>query len=98
MPPIPLVHPAFGIGPTFYMPPINLIRVPENMLSLPIGQHIHNYEPPHDFLILAFATFDGFADPYDHMLHYNQVMILKANNDRLLCKAFPGSLWGPELD
>ena len=68
------------------------------MLSLPIGQRVLNYEPPHEFVIPAFATFDGFADPYDHILHYNQAMILKANNDRLLCKVFPGSLWGPALD
>ena len=68
------------------------------MLSLPLGQHILNYKPPHEFVIPAFATFDGFAHPYVHMLHYNQAMILKANNDRLLCKVFPGSLWGPALE
>ena len=98
MPPIPLVHPSFSTGPTFYMPPIILIRGPENMLSLLIGQHVLNYEPPHEFVIPAFATFDGFVNPYDHMLYYNKAMILKANNDRLLCKVFPGSLWGPALD
>ena len=67
------------------------------MLSFPLGQHILNYEPPHGFFIPAFATFDGSIDPYDHMFHYNQVMILNADNDRLLCKVFQASLRGPAL-
>ena len=54
------------------------------MLSLPLEQHILDYEPLCGFVILAFATFDGSVDPYDHMLHYNQVMILNAGNDLLL--------------
>ena len=67
------------------------------MLSSPQGQHILDYEPPRGFVIPAFATFDDSTDPYDHMLHYNQAMILNADNDRLLCKIFPASLWGPLL-
>ena len=38
--------------------------------------------------------YDGSSDPYDHMLHYNQAMILSAKDDRLLCKVFPTSLKG----
>ena len=49
------------------------------------------------FVIPAFATFDGSVDPYDHMLHYNQMMILKVGNDWLLCKVFPASLQGLAL-
>ena len=97
MPPMSLIHPAFGIGQTFYMPPTALIRKPDDMLSSPLGQHILDYEPPHGFVIPAFSTFDGSTGPYDHMLHYNQVMILNAYNDRLLCKVFPSSLRGPKL-
>ena len=44
---------------------------------------------------LQFAMYDGSSDPYDHMLHFNQAMILNAGNDRLLCKVFPASLKGP---
>ena len=62
------------------------------MLSSSLGQHILDYEPPHRFVILAFATFDGSADPYYHILHYNQAIILNTDNDRLLCKVFPASL------
>ena len=45
----------------------------------------------------AFAMFDGYNDPYDHMLHYNQVMNLNAKNDHLMCKVFLASLQGPVL-
>ena len=83
---------AFGTGPTFYMPPTTLIRTPDDMLSSPIRQHILDYDPPRGFVILAFATFNGSADPYNHMLHYNQSKILNAGNDHLLCKVFPTSL------
>ena len=91
---MPLVHPAFGIGLTFYMPLAALIQRPGDMLSLPLGQHILNYEPPRGFGLPAFAMFDGSADPYKHMLHYNKAMILNAGNNRLLCKVFLASLWG----
>ena len=97
MPPMSFVHPAFGTGPTFYMPPVTLIRRPDDMLSSPLGQHILNSEPPRGFVILAFATFNGSIDPYDHMLHYNQAMVLNDDNNWLLCKVFPASLWGLAL-
>ena len=67
------------------------------MLSSPLGQHILDYEPPREFVILDFTMLDGAADPYDHMLHYNQTMTLNAANDCLLCKVFLTSLWGPTL-
>ena len=73
---MPLVYPTFGTGPTFYMPPATLIWRPDDMLSSPLRQHIFDYELPRGFLIPAFTTFDGSIDPYDHMLHYNQAMIL----------------------
>ena len=41
--------------------------------------------------------YDGSTDLYDHMLHFNQTMILSAGNDRLICKVFPVSLKGPAL-
>ena len=64
------------------------------MLFSPLRQHILSYEPPRGFVIPAFATFDGSTDPYDHMLHYNQAIILNADNDQLLCKVFPANLRG----
>ena len=67
------------------------------MLSSPLGPHILSYEPPRGFVMPSFAMDDGSTDPYDHMLHYNQTMILSAGNDRLMCKVFSASLKGPAL-
>ena len=67
------------------------------MLSSPLGQHILDYEPPCGFVIPVFTMFDGSANPYDHMLHYNQAMTLNVVNDHLLCKVFPASLRGLAL-
>ena len=97
MPPMLLAHLAFSTWPPFYMLLAALIRRLDDMLSSPLGQHILDYEAPHRFVIPTFATFDASVDPYDHMLHYNQAMILNASNDRLLYKVFLASLWGPEL-
>ena len=73
------------------------IRGPHDMLSSPLGKHILDYKPPRGFVIPLFAMYGGSSDPYDHMLHFNQAMILNARNDRLLCKVFPTSLKGPAL-
>ena len=67
------------------------------MLSCPLGQHILDYEPPRRFVIPPFAMYDGSSDPYDHMLHFKQAMILNAGDNRLLCKVFPASLKGSAL-
>ena len=97
MPSMSFVHPTFGIRPTFYMLLVAPIRGPEDMLSLPLRQHILEYEPPLGFTIPTFAMFDGFSNPYNHMLHYNQTMILNSSNDHLLWKVFLTSLRGPTL-
>ena len=90
-------YPAFGAAPVPYMPVPTAVRGPEDMLSSPLGQHILNYEPPHDFAIPPFAMYNGSFDLYDHMLHFNQAMILSTRNDCLLCKVFPASQKGPAL-
>ena len=73
------------------------VQGPYDMLSSPLGQHILNYEPPRGFVIPPFAMYDSSSDPYDHMLHFNQAMILNARDDRLLCKVFLASLKGSVL-
>ena len=97
IPPVPLLHLAFGTGPILYMQPAPFIRRSDDMLSSPLGQHILDYEPPRGFVIPTFNMFDGSTDPYDHMLHYNQAMTVNVHNDHLLCKVFLASLWGPAL-
>ena len=67
------------------------------MLSSPLGKHILDYEPPRGFVIPPFAMYDDSSDLYDHMLHFNQAVILNAGNDRLLCKVFLASLKDPAL-
>ena len=67
------------------------------MLSSSLRQHVLDYEPYCGFVIPAFTTFDASTDPYDHMLHYNQVMVQNFGNNRLLCKVFPASWRGPAL-
>ena len=42
--------------------------------------------------MLKFIIYDGISDPFDHIMHYKQVMTLDIGNDALLCKVFPASL------
>ena len=96
-PSLPFVYSTFGVAPTPYkLAPTN-VRGPKDMLSSPLGHHILSYEPPRGFFIPSFAMYDGSSDPFDHMPHFNQAMILNAEDDRLLCKVFPASLKGPAL-
>ena len=55
------------------------------------------YDGSHGFTIPPFTMYDGSFNAYDHMMHFNQEMILSAGNDCLLCKVFPASLKGPAL-
>ena len=71
----------FGAPPALHATFYPLVRGSYDMLSSPLGQHILDYEPPRGFVIPSFAMYDGSSDPYDHMLHFNQAMILKAGND-----------------
>ena len=95
--PLPFVYPPLGAPPAPQMVFTPVVRGPQDMPSTPLGQHILNYNPPRGFSIPPFAMYDGSSDPYDHMLHYNQAMILSAGDDRLLCKVFPASHKGPAL-
>ena len=44
-----------------------------------------------------FSTYDGSSNPFDHIMHYRQLMTLDIGNDALLCKVFPASLQGQAL-
>ena len=54
------------------------------MLSTPFCSHIIHYEPPRGFLVPKFSTYDGSNDPFDHIMHYRQLMTLNIGNDALL--------------
>ena len=90
-------YPTFGAAPAPYMPAPTTIRGPEDMLSSLLGQHILSYDPPCGFVIPSFAMYDGSSDPYDHMLQFNQAMILNAGDGHLLGKVFLAILKGPTL-
>ncbi|WKA08968.1 hypothetical protein VitviT2T_026648 [Vitis vinifera] len=79
-------------------PPIGSIgKRLDDMLSTPFCSYIINYEPPRGFLVPKFSTYDGTNDPFDHIMHYRQLMTLDIGNDALLCKVFPASLQGQAL-
>ena len=67
------------------------------MLSMPFCSHIIHYDSPRRFLVPKFSTYDGSSDPFDHIMHYRQLMTLDIGNDALLCKVFPTSLQGQAL-
>ena len=66
----------------------------DNMLFMLFSSHIINYEPPKGFLVPKIFAYDGSSDPFDHIMHYRQLMTLDIGNDALLCKVFPASLQG----
>ncbi|RVW25219.1 hypothetical protein CK203_105969 [Vitis vinifera] len=58
-------------------PPIGSIsKRLDDMLSTPFCSHITHYEPPRGFLVPKFSTYDGTNDPFDHIMHYRQLMTL----------------------
>ncbi|RVW15550.1 hypothetical protein CK203_077738 [Vitis vinifera] len=68
-------------------PPIGSIsKRLDDMLSTPFCSHIIHYEPPRGFLVPKFSTYDGSSDPFDHIIHYRQLMTL----DIVLSDAFVG--------
>ena len=67
------------------------------MLSTPFSSRIINYDPPRGFLLPKFSTYNGSSDPFDHIMHYRQLMTLDIGNDALLCKVFPAILQGQAL-
>ena len=50
------------------------------------------YESLSGYTIPKFVKYDGTYDLFDHLMHYQQMMMLDINNDELLCKVFPTSL------
>ncbi|RVW59243.1 hypothetical protein CK203_101424 [Vitis vinifera] len=67
------------------------------MLSSPFSSRIIKYEPPRGFIVPKFSTYDGSSNPFDHIMHYRQLMTLDIGNDMLLCKVLPTSLQGQAL-
>lgn len=64
----------------------------DDMLSMPFSPYIINYEPLRGFMVLKFSTYDRTNNPFNHIMHYKQLMTLDMGNDALLCKVFLASL------
>lgn len=57
----------------------------------------YHYGSPKGLVVLKFTMYDGLSDPFDHLMHFQQMMMLDMGNDLLLCKVFFVSLHGPTL-
>ncbi|XP_034677774.1 uncharacterized protein LOC117908264 [Vitis riparia] len=86
-----------GKDPLHTAPPGSISRRLDDMLSTPFSSHIIKYEPPRGFIVPKFSSYDGSSDPFDHIMHYRQLMTLDIGNDMLLCKVFPVSLQSQAL-
>ncbi|KAL6331924.1 hypothetical protein AAG906_020273 [Vitis piasezkii] len=49
-------------------------------------------DPPKGFVVPKFTMYDGMSDPFDHIMHVRQLMILNIGNDALMCKIFKQSI------
>ena len=95
LPHMPTQQPVGGL--TNRGPPGFASRRLDDMFSTLFTPDIITYEPPRGFIIPKFSAFDGSSDPFDHIMHYRQLMTLDIGNDTLLCKVFPASLQGQAL-
>ncbi|RVW72957.1 hypothetical protein CK203_053103 [Vitis vinifera] len=78
-----------GRNPLNELPTGSISKRLDDMLSTPFCSHIIHYDSPRGFLVPKFSTYDGSSDPFDHIIHYRQLMTLDIGNDALLCKVFP---------
>ena len=86
-----------GKDPSHTAPLGSISRRLDDMLSTHFSSRIIKYEPPRGFIVSKFSTYDGSSNPFDHIMHYRQLMTLDIGNDMLLCKVFPASLQGQAL-
>ncbi|XP_034672510.1 uncharacterized protein LOC117904099 [Vitis riparia] len=72
-----------------------ILRIQASSTGIP--RPCHHPVVTSGFLVPKFSTYDGCSDPFDHIMHYRQLMTLDIGNDPLLCKVFPASLQGQAL-
>ena len=68
-----------------------------DMLSMLFDPHIINYELFRRFIVPKFTTYDETSNPFNHIMHFRQLMTLDIRNDALLCKVFLANLHGQTL-
>ena len=67
------------------------------MLSKVFGPHIINYELPRGFIVPKFIMYNETSNPFDHIMHFRQLMSLNIGNNELICKVFSTNLHGQAL-
>ncbi|RVW62558.1 hypothetical protein CK203_063142 [Vitis vinifera] len=63
----------------------------DDMFSM-FSPHIINYEPPRGFVVPKFTMYNGMSDPFDHIMHFRNLMTLDIGNGALMCKIFKRSI------
>jgi hypothetical protein len=59
----------------------------------PFSAKIEQVNPPTKFTSPNLTVYNEKSDPVGHLSHYKQAMALYSNNDALMCRVFPSSLW-----
>ena len=72
--------------------PNTISRRLDDMLSTPFRPHIIHYEPSSGFVVPKFMMYDEMSDPFDHIMHFRQLMTLDIGNSAMMCKVFSTSL------
>ena len=90
-PPQPWRQQQVGV-PITQAPLDSINRWLDDMFSTLFGPHIIIYELLRGFVVPKFIMYDGISDPYDHIMHFRQLMTLDIRNDALMCKVFSTSL------
>nr|XP_023887625.1 uncharacterized protein LOC111999720 [Quercus suber] len=57
-------------------------------------RRINKARLPHWFSQPTFTIYNGRTDPVEHVIYFNQKMVVHASNEALICKVFPSS-FGP---
>ena len=64
------------------------------MFSMSFTPDIISYELSRGFIVPKFSVYDRSNYPFDHIIHYKQLMAIDIGNDALLCKVFLTNLQG----
>ena len=67
-----------------------LVRNTDSPFTLPVLQA----PLPRKFQMPSLETFNGTADPLDHLETYKNLMLLQVVPDEIMCRAFPVTLKG----
>ena len=84
-------------APADQVPPGSISQRLDDMLSTPFDPHIIIYEPSRGFILPKFMTYDETHNPFDHIIHFRQLMTFDIGNDTLLCKVFLANLHNQAL-